>query len=210
MFNMLKPSRPLRSAGAALLVVPRVKTKQGEMAFSHYAARCWNQLPLERRSAQTVTGFKQRLKKLLHSPLPSFNLLIFALQLDIIYFVISVGAFLFCFLLISYVSFLFLCFMRNSLLTQSHCLLRWVHGTKKDRYWWPPICTLVVIKGKVLNSDINRRHLIQFLFDTSPQHWPGSGDNSRYHTSGLYYLLQFKLSSLVRKSIIISPGKKKT
>lgn len=34
----IRPSRALRSAGAGQLIVPGVKTKQGEVAFSHYAA----------------------------------------------------------------------------------------------------------------------------------------------------------------------------
>lgn len=37
-----QPTRALRSVGAGQLVVPRVKTKQGEMAFSHYAAQKHN------------------------------------------------------------------------------------------------------------------------------------------------------------------------
>ena len=62
-----KPVRSLRSAGAGQLVVPRVETKQGEMAFSRYAAHCWNQLPMGIRSAPTLTCFKKKLKAALFS-----------------------------------------------------------------------------------------------------------------------------------------------
>ena len=58
MFAEYKPGRSLRSAGAGQLVVPRVETKQGEMAFSRYAAHCWNQLPMGIRSDPTLTCFK--------------------------------------------------------------------------------------------------------------------------------------------------------
>ncbi len=34
-----KPNRPLRSLGSSQLEIPRVHTKQGESAFSYYAAR---------------------------------------------------------------------------------------------------------------------------------------------------------------------------
>lgn len=36
----------------------RVETKQGEMTFSHYASHCWNHLPMEIRSAPSVTQLK--------------------------------------------------------------------------------------------------------------------------------------------------------
>ena len=49
------------------LVVARVETKQGEMAFSRYAAHCWNQLPMGIRSAPTLTCFKKKLKTALFS-----------------------------------------------------------------------------------------------------------------------------------------------
>lgn len=62
MFNEYKPCRSLRSAGAGELEVPGSENKQDEMAFSHYAAYCWNQLPMEIRYAPTVTSFKKKLK----------------------------------------------------------------------------------------------------------------------------------------------------
>ena len=57
--------RPLRSSRAGLLSVPRIKTKQGEAAFSFYAPRLWNKLPEYLRSAETVSSFKSGLKTLL-------------------------------------------------------------------------------------------------------------------------------------------------
>ncbi len=54
-----KPNRPLRSVGSSQLEIPRVHTKQGESAFSYFAACSWNLLPEEIRCAKT---FKSRLK----------------------------------------------------------------------------------------------------------------------------------------------------
>ena len=56
------PPRPLRSSGTGLLVVPRVRTKQGEAAFSFYAPHIWNKLPETCRSAATLSSFKSKLK----------------------------------------------------------------------------------------------------------------------------------------------------
>ncbi len=42
MLTEYKPNRPLRSLGSSQLEIPRVHTKQGESAFSYYAARSWN------------------------------------------------------------------------------------------------------------------------------------------------------------------------
>ncbi len=60
MLTEYKPNRPLRSLGQ--LEIPRVHTKQGESAFSYYAARSWNQLPEEIRCAKTLATFKSRPK----------------------------------------------------------------------------------------------------------------------------------------------------
>ena len=49
---LYEAARPLRSSGTGLL--PRIKTKQGEAAFSFYASRLWNKLPEYLRSAETV------------------------------------------------------------------------------------------------------------------------------------------------------------
>ncbi len=50
MLTEYKPNRPLRSLGSSQLEIPRVHTKQGESAFSYYAAWSWNQLPDEIRA----------------------------------------------------------------------------------------------------------------------------------------------------------------
>lgn len=39
MLERYNPAKPLRSLGSGLLVVPAAKSKQGEVAFSHYAAQ---------------------------------------------------------------------------------------------------------------------------------------------------------------------------
>ncbi len=52
MLTEYKPNRPLRSVGSSQLKIPRVHTKQGETAFSYFAARSWNQLPVEIRCAK--------------------------------------------------------------------------------------------------------------------------------------------------------------
>uniref|UniRef100_A0A3P9LR34 Reverse transcriptase domain-containing protein n=2 Tax=Oryzias latipes TaxID=8090 RepID=A0A3P9LR34_ORYLA len=58
-----EPSRTLRSSGAGLLVVPKVRTKTyGEASFCHYGPRLWNGLPESLRAAETVEVFKKRLK----------------------------------------------------------------------------------------------------------------------------------------------------
>ncbi len=67
MLTEYKPNRPLRSLGSSQLEIPRVHTKQGESAFSYYAARSWNQLPEEIRCAKTLATFKSRLKTHLFS-----------------------------------------------------------------------------------------------------------------------------------------------
>ncbi len=67
MLTEYKPNRPLRSLGLSQLEIPRVHTKQGESAFSYYAARSWNQLPEEIRCAKTLATFKSSLKTHLFS-----------------------------------------------------------------------------------------------------------------------------------------------
>ncbi len=67
MLTEYKPNRPLRSVGSSQLEIPRVHTKQGESAFSYYAARSWNQLPEEIRCAKTLATFKSSLKTHLFS-----------------------------------------------------------------------------------------------------------------------------------------------
>lgn len=67
MLEQYNPTRSLRSSDSGLLVVPRVKSRQGEMAFSYYAAKCWNQLSIEVRTAPTIAYFKSKLKTALFS-----------------------------------------------------------------------------------------------------------------------------------------------
>ncbi len=62
MLTEYKPNRPLRSLGLSQLEIPRVHTKQGESAFSYYAARSWNQLPEKIKCAKTLPTFKSSLK----------------------------------------------------------------------------------------------------------------------------------------------------
>ena len=45
----------LRTSGRGLLLVPRVRTKQGEAAFQFYAPQIWNSLPEDVRQASTLT-----------------------------------------------------------------------------------------------------------------------------------------------------------
>ncbi len=67
MLTEYKLNRPLRSLGSSQLEIPRAHTKQGESAFSYYAARSWNQLPEEIRCAKTLATFKSGLKTHLFS-----------------------------------------------------------------------------------------------------------------------------------------------
>lgn len=65
MADMLKkytPSRSLRSAGKLELVQCSARTKQGEAAFSCYAVRLWNRLPVDIKTSPTISIFKSRLK----------------------------------------------------------------------------------------------------------------------------------------------------
>ncbi len=47
MLTEYKPNRPLRSVASSKLEILRIHTKQGESAFSYYAAHSWNQFPEE-------------------------------------------------------------------------------------------------------------------------------------------------------------------
>ena len=47
------------------MVIPTVKTKNGEAAFNCYTAQLWNQLPDDIKGAPTVARFKSRLKKVI-------------------------------------------------------------------------------------------------------------------------------------------------
>jgi len=67
MLEQYEPTRTLRTLGRGLLLVPRVKTKQGEGVFQFYAPKIWNSLPEDVRQAFTLTMFKSRLKTALFS-----------------------------------------------------------------------------------------------------------------------------------------------
>ena len=57
------PVRQLRSSDDKyLLVVPKIRTKFGERAFSWNAAKLWNELPYGIRSCSTIDTFKKKLK----------------------------------------------------------------------------------------------------------------------------------------------------
>ena len=62
MFETYSPSRSLRSAEKLQLVQPSARTKQGEAAFSCYAVRLWNRLPIDIKTSPTIPIFKSRLK----------------------------------------------------------------------------------------------------------------------------------------------------
>uniref|UniRef100_A0A3B3HFB5 Reverse transcriptase domain-containing protein n=1 Tax=Oryzias latipes TaxID=8090 RepID=A0A3B3HFB5_ORYLA len=62
-----EPSRTLRTSGTSLLLIPRVRTKQGESAFQYSAAKIWNSLPEVVRQASSVFMLKSRLKTFLFS-----------------------------------------------------------------------------------------------------------------------------------------------
>ena len=58
-----RPSRNLRSAASDLLVVPKTRcSTMGDRAFSVFAPRMWNRLPLSIRQSKTVSHFKSQLK----------------------------------------------------------------------------------------------------------------------------------------------------
>ena len=60
LFNYLVPlqnSRLLRSSNTNMLTVPRLRTKWGSRAFAVAAPSTWNSLPVNLRTASTVTSF---------------------------------------------------------------------------------------------------------------------------------------------------------
>jgi len=58
-----KPVRQrLRSVSSLDYIVPRTKTKFGDRAFSVAGPTVWNSLPESVRSAETLSGFKRKLK----------------------------------------------------------------------------------------------------------------------------------------------------
>ena len=61
----LQNSRLLRSFNTNMLTVPRFRTKWGSRAFAVVAPSTWNSLPVNLRTASTVTSFKKMLKTFL-------------------------------------------------------------------------------------------------------------------------------------------------
>ena len=62
------PSRSLRSSGAGLLSLPKVKKKSaGQRAFAYRAPFLWNRLPSAIREADSVELFKGKLKTHLYN-----------------------------------------------------------------------------------------------------------------------------------------------
>ena len=59
--------RPLRSSGAGLLAVPRIRCRSGEGALCCCGPALWNKLPADLRSITTVFTFKSKLKTFLFS-----------------------------------------------------------------------------------------------------------------------------------------------
>ena len=63
MLHTYTAGRSLRSSNDEfILVIPRVRTKFGERAFSYNAPKLWNSLPYELRSCKSLNTFKVRLK----------------------------------------------------------------------------------------------------------------------------------------------------
>ena len=63
MLRLKENSRPLRSSDKMLLDVPKTRLKTvGDRAFSAYAPKVWNMLPLHIKSSQSVDTFKADLK----------------------------------------------------------------------------------------------------------------------------------------------------
>ena len=68
LFNYLVPlqnSRLLRSSNTNMVTVPSFRTKWGSSAFAVAAPSTWNSLPVNLRTASTVTSFKKMLKTFL-------------------------------------------------------------------------------------------------------------------------------------------------
>ena len=68
LFNYLVPlqnSRLLRSSNTNMLTALRFRTKWGSRAFAVAALSTWNSLPVNLRTASTVTSFKKMLKTFL-------------------------------------------------------------------------------------------------------------------------------------------------
>ena len=68
----LQNSRLLRSSNTNMLTVPRFRTKWGSRAFAVAAPSTWNSLPVNLRTASTVTSFKKMLKTFLFNSASPF------------------------------------------------------------------------------------------------------------------------------------------
>jgi len=63
LLNDYQPTRQLRSSSNIMLQIPRTRTvRYGDRAFSAYAPKIWNILPLHVRQSDTISSFKSRLK----------------------------------------------------------------------------------------------------------------------------------------------------
>ena len=62
------PSRNLRSSNKHLLVVPKIKSAQGQRSFHFAAPTIWNSLPLHLRTSTSVSSFRSHLKAYLYPP----------------------------------------------------------------------------------------------------------------------------------------------
>ena len=61
--TLYEPTRTLRSGGTDLLVEAKTRlAKMGDRAFSNYAPRLWNLLPLHINASPSVQTFKKNLK----------------------------------------------------------------------------------------------------------------------------------------------------
>ena len=68
-FTPYVPTRTLRSSDKLLLSIPKTLSSYGDRAFSSYAPKLWNSLPMDIRSCVTITSFKNRLKTYLFVPI---------------------------------------------------------------------------------------------------------------------------------------------
>ena len=71
LFNYLVPlkkSRLLRSSSTNMLTVQRDRTRWGSRAFAAAAPSTWNSLPVNLRTASTVTLFKNKRTEVLYHP----------------------------------------------------------------------------------------------------------------------------------------------
>ena len=63
LLNEYQPTRQLRSSSHIMLQRPKTRTvRYGDRAFSAYAPKIWNNLPLHVRESDSISCFKSRLK----------------------------------------------------------------------------------------------------------------------------------------------------